>query len=139
MTLPPRIPPLAARLVACLAALAADPKPSPKPSGPQIDGAFHKVILDTDRDQDGDGQVEDTVVNPMEIAVAPDGRVFFIERSGLLKVWSPTTQTSTIAGTLKVFTELEDGLLGIALDPKFAKNSWIYLFYSDPQTHTNDT
>ena len=69
-------------LGACLAALAADPKPSPKPSGPQIDGAFHKVILDTDRDQDGDGQVEDTVVNPMEIAVAPDGRVFFIERSG---------------------------------------------------------
>lgn len=126
-------------LGACLAALAADPKPGPKPSGPQVDGAFHKVILDTDRDQDGDGQVEDTVVNPMEIAVAPDGRVFFIERSGLLKVWSPTTQASTIAGTLKVFTELEDGLLGIALDPKFAKNSWIYLFYSDPQTHTNDT
>ena len=44
-------------LGACLAALAADPKPSPKPSGPQIDGAFHKVILDTDRDQDGDGGV----------------------------------------------------------------------------------
>ena len=125
-------------LGACLAALAADPKPGPKPSGPQIDGAFHKVILDTDRDQDGDGQAEDTVVNPMEIAVAPDGRVFFIERSGLLKVWNPTTKASSIAGTLQVFTELEDGLLGIALDPKFAKNSWIYLFYSDPQTRTND-
>ena len=60
-------------LGACLIGLGADPKPSPKPSGPQVDGGFHKVILDTDRDQDGDGQPEDTVVNPMEIAVAPDG------------------------------------------------------------------
>ena len=112
----------------------ADPKPSPKPSGPQVDGAFHKVILDTDRDQDGDGQPEDTVVNPMEIALAPDGRVFFIERAGLLKVWNPKTRATTVAGTLKVYTELEDGLLGIALDPKFARNPWIYLFYSVPET-----
>ena len=119
--------------------LGADPKPGPKPSGPQVDGAFHKVILDSDRDLDGDGQPEDTVINPMEIAVAPDGRVFFIERAGILKVWNPSTKTSTVAGTLKVFTELEDGLLGIALDPQFARNSWIYLFYSDPQTRTNAT
>lgn len=121
-------------LGACPPSLGADPKPSPKPSGPQTDGAFHKVILDTDRDQDGDGQPEDTVVNPMEIAVAPDGRVFFIERAGLLKVWDPKTRATTVAGTLKVYTELEDGLLGIALDPKFARNSWIYLFYSVPET-----
>ena len=126
-------------LGACLIGLGADPKPGPKPSGPQVDGAFHKVILDSDRDQDGDGQPEDTVVNPMEIAVAPDGRVFFIERSGLLKVWSPTTKASSVVGTLPVYTELEDGLLGIALDPNFAKNSWLYLFYSDPQTRTNAT
>jgi hypothetical protein len=89
-------------LGACLIGLGADPKPSPKPSGPQVDGGFHKVILDTDRDQDGDGQPEDTVVNPMEIAVAPDGRVFFIERSGLLKMWSPTTKASSVVGTLPV-------------------------------------
>ena len=90
--------------------LGADPKPSPKPSGPQTDGAFRKVVLDSDRDLDADGQPEDTVINPMEIAVAPDGRVFFIERAGTLKVWNPSSRTSSVVGTLQVYSELEDGL-----------------------------
>jgi cytochrome c len=115
-------------------ALAADDKPGPKPSGPQTDGAFHKVILEADRDLDGDGKIDDVIADPMEIAVAEDGRVFFIERAGVLKVWNPKTKATTVAATLPVFHELEDGLLGIALDPKFSRNHWIYLFYSNPVT-----
>lgn len=52
------------------------PKPSgPIPSGPQTDGAFRKVILDSDRETDGEWR--DTVIDPMEMAVAPDGRVLW--------------------------------------------------------------
>jgi cytochrome c len=112
----------------------AEDKPSPKPSGPQVDGAFRKVILDADRDLDGDGRIDDVLVDPMEIAVAGDGRVFFIERAGVLKVWNPGTGKTSVAGRVPVFSQLEDGLLGLALDPAFSRNGWIYLFYSSPET-----
>ena len=135
----PRLPLGSAVLGVLLATalLHAEDKPTPKPSGPQTDGNFHKVILEADRDLDGDGKIDDVIVDPMEIAVANDGRVFFIERAGVLKVWKPETKTTTVLGKLKVFSELEDGLLGIALDPKFSKNHWIYLFYSNHETGTD--
>ena len=114
-------------------AFAADEKPGP--TGPQSDGSYRKVILDADRDIDGDGKIDDVLVDPMELAVATDGRVFYAERAGSLKVWSPKTKTSVVVATLKVFSELEDGLLGVALDPKFTQNNWVYLFYSEPETH----
>ena len=127
-----------AQLAACLGlvvftSLAAD-KPAPLPSGPQADGAFRKVILDADRDLNGDGAVDDVILDPLEIAVAPDGRVFCIERAGVVKIWKPDTKATVVAGKLEVFKELEDGLLGIALDPKFAQNGWVYLFHSEPAT-----
>ena len=116
-----------------LAAPAAE-KSVPLPSGPQADGAFRKVILESDKDTNGDGQIEDTLKDPMELAVAPDGRVFYAERSGIVKVWKPETKTSVDIGTIKVYDQLEDGLLGITLDPQFARNGWIYLFHSLPET-----
>ena len=127
---------VASTSLAVLAALtlsAAD-KPQPKPSGPQSDGVFHKVVLDADRDLDGDGTIDDVLVDPMEIATAPDGRVFLIERSGVVKIWKPDTKATVVAAKLEVFKELEDGLIGIALDPKFAENHWVYLFHSEPGT-----
>jgi cytochrome c len=124
------LPALAGALLS--ASLHAEEKPGP--TGPQSDPPFRKVILDSDRDMDGDGKIDDVLVNPMELAVATDGRVFFIERAGTLKVWKPETKTSVVLGKLKVFDGLEDGLLGIALDPKFPQNGWIYLFYSEPET-----
>ncbi len=105
------------------------------PAVAKSEGQFRKVVLDGDRDLDGDGKFEDTVVDAMELAVAGDGRVYFVERAGIIKVWKPTTQTTTIIGKLPVFTELEDGLLGITLDPSFLKNGHIYLFHSDPVTY----
>ena len=120
-------------LLAALTLSAAD-KPQPKPSGPQSDGPFRKVILDADRDLDGDGSIEDVVVDPMEIATAPDGRVFLIERSGVVKIWKPDTKATVVAAKIEVFKELEDGLIGIALDPKFSDNHWVYLFHSEPET-----
>lgn len=87
-------------------------------AGVTIDGNFQKVVLDAN------------VSNPMELDIAPDGRVFFIERGGNLKIWKPDTSATVTAGTLSVYTGQENGLLGITLDPDFANNQWLYLFYS---------
>ncbi len=70
---------------------------------------------------------------PLELDVAPDGRVFFIELAGKLKIYHPATGEITVAATLDVFTDQENGLLGFALDPDFEKNGWLYLLHS-PQS-----
>lgn len=68
---------------------------------------------------------------PMELAVAPDGRVFWVERHGELKRYDPRTKQTKLITKLPVRYRSEDGLLGIALDPKFAQNGWIYLYFSE--------
>jgi cytochrome c len=69
---------------------------------------------------------------PMELAVAPDGRVFYIELEGQLKVYDPRTRQVALVGEIEVTTIQENGLIGLALDPDFAQNRWIYLQYSPP-------
>lgn len=71
---------------------------------------------------------------PMELEVAPDGRIFWNEISGKLKLWKPGGQIVEV-GTVPVFGAQENGFLGFALDPKFAQNQFIYLFYS-PTNYT---
>ncbi len=107
----------------------------PIPTGPQTDGAFRKVILESDAQIDG--QFADTLKDPMELAVAPDGRVFFAQRDGTVKLIKPGAKESIVIAKLPVFTGLEDGMLGITLDPNFSKNNWIYLNRSLPDTTTN--
>lgn len=67
---------------------------------------------------------------PMELEVAPDGRIFFNEINGKLKVWKPDSREVVEVGELPVFTAQENGFLGFALDPRFSQNHYIYLFYS---------
>lgn len=116
--------------LALLSLQAADPTPSAP-----TNSLFRKVVIEADHDRDGDGKPEDTLPDIMEIAVAKDGRVFYIERAGAVRMWKPPTQSSVTLGSLSVYKELEDGLLGITLDPAFTRNGWIYLFYSEPETH----
>lgn len=67
---------------------------------------------------------------PMELELSPDGRIFFNEISGNLRIWKPDTRAVVDAGKLTVSTDQENGFLGFALDPKFRETGWIYLFYS---------
>lgn len=67
---------------------------------------------------------------PMEIAIADDGGVVVVERKGAIKYYDPATGAVSLVHTMKVFSGLEDGLLGVALDPEYAKNKFIYFFYS---------
>lgn len=89
---------------------------------------FTKVVLGGNLDE------------PMELTVLDDGRVIFIERRGTVKLYSPTNGETKVIAKIPVNTkylikegkakEAEDGLLGIAHDPDFGKNGWIYLYYS---------
>lgn len=71
------------------------------------------------------------LANPMEIAVAPDHRVFIAEKvSGKIRVYDPATGQVTDAGQVPVFSAPHEGLLGIALDPGFAANHFVYVYYT---------
>ncbi|MCB9332317.1 MAG: ThuA domain-containing protein [Lewinellaceae bacterium] len=70
---------------------------------------------------------------PMEFDMFPDGKILLIERRGAIKIFNPNTGLMTIAYKLPVHDGHEDGLLGLALDPNWADNHWIYLYYSPPE------
>ncbi len=70
------------------------------------------------------------LTRPMELDVASNGTIYFIELDGNLRRLLPGATKSEIIGTLKVFTAQESGLIGLALDPDFDSNRRLYLQYS---------
>ena len=67
---------------------------------------------------------------PMHLEFGPDGRIWFNEYLGALKIYDPKTKRVTLVTEIEVFKTLENGFLAFALDPKFAENHWIYFLYS---------
>ena len=70
------------------------------------------------------------LTEPMEFDMLPDGKVIFVERRGAIKLFNPGTGLVSTAYKLPVHSEYEDGLMGVALDPHWTQNHWIYLYYS---------
>lgn len=67
---------------------------------------------------------------PMELDELPNEGILFIERLGLIKLYNFKTRQVEMVGEIDVFNKNEDGLLGLAVDPNYEKNNWIYLYYS---------
>ncbi|HEY8894158.1 MAG TPA: PQQ-dependent sugar dehydrogenase, partial [Niastella sp.] len=78
-------------------------------------------------------QVTASLSNPTAMAFTPDGRVLICQQSGQLRVVKNGSLLSTPAVTLSVNTSGERGLIGVAVDPNFTTNQYIYLYY----THTS--
>jgi glucose/arabinose dehydrogenase len=78
---------------------------------------FRKVILDS-----APGE-------PIGLAVLPDGSVLHTTRTGSL-VWHDLNADKHVAATLDVYTHDEEGLQGVAIDPDYEQNHWVYLYYS---------
>lgn len=67
---------------------------------------------------------------PMELEVLDNFDVLFIERAGKIRKFVAQSGEVEEIGFLDVYSQAEDGLLGLAKDPKFKENQWIYLYYS---------
>ena len=85
---------------------------------PPEENRFSKKILSNDLNE------------PMELAVAPDGRVFFIERAGKFYMYDPKTESTKLLYDfpVKAVDKYLNGLLGITIDPDFANNNFLYFF-----------
>ena len=81
---------------------------------------------------------------PMAMTFLPGNKVLVIERKGGVKLILEDTKETLDAGWIEVNTkytnkegstrEAEEGVMGIVADPDFSKNSWIYIYYADPET-----
>ncbi|GAA0666303.1 hypothetical protein GCM10009535_52570 [Streptomyces thermocarboxydovorans] len=104
-------------------AQAARPDPAPPPASD-----FQKVTLN---DRPGE---------PMALAVLPDRRVLHTARTGEVRIHDPKSGVNFLAADMKkspagLYQHDEEGVQGIAIDPDFRKNHWVYLYYS-PRLNT---
>lgn len=73
--------------------------------------------------------VAENLTIPWSIDFAPDGRIFFTERIGNVRIIENGELIEEPALTLKV-ERREGGALGLALDPNFDENHYVYLYYT---------
>jgi glucose/arabinose dehydrogenase len=79
---------------------------------------------------------------PVSLKFAPDGRIFFTEKdTGSIRIilQNGTLLATPFATVSPIFTDGEAGLLGIALDPSFSSNGYVYVYFTDrdPQNYTH--
>ena len=81
---------------------------------------------------------------PTEISVLPNLDVLVVQRRGEIYLYKNDAKKLKQAGFLNVYWKTdaphvnsEEGLLGVKADPDFAKNHFVYVFYSAPDTALN--
>jgi glucose/arabinose dehydrogenase len=77
-------------------------------------------------------QVTSGLSNPTAMAFAPDGRLFIAQQEGTLRVVKDGALLAAPFVSLTTDPNGERGLLGIAFDPAFASNQFVYLYYTVP-------
>jgi glucose/arabinose dehydrogenase len=108
--------------VACVAALGLAIFQAPAQAHPVDPAGFQQVTL---------AKGEPEVGEPMSLAVLPDRSVLHTARNGTLRRTTASGDTAVV-GNLAVYTHDEEGLQGVGVDPGFATNRFIYLYYAPP-------
>ncbi|MEZ4694930.1 MAG: ThuA domain-containing protein [Rhodothermales bacterium] len=84
------------------------------------DNRFAKTVLDQNLNE------------PMELDFLDASRIIFVERGGDVKVHDLLENNTRIVGHVPTMHAREEGLLGVAVDPNYSSNKWVYFAYSDP-------
>ena len=77
--------------------------------------------------------VANGLANPWSLAFLPDGAMLVTERPGRLRVIrNGVLDPKPVAGVPEVYSLRLDGLMDMALHPRFAENRLVYLAYAKP-------
>ena len=81
---------------------------------------------------------------PTEMTVLPNLDILVTQRRGEIMLYKSDTKKVKQAGFLNAYFKTaapginaEEGVLGLAKDPDFAKNNWIYIYYSPIDSSVN--
>jgi len=81
---------------------------------------------------------------PTEMAILPNLDILVAQRRGELMLYSQSDQSLKQVGALDVYSKTstpgvnaEEGILGLAPDPDFKNNNFIYVYYSPTDTSVN--
>lgn len=69
---------------------------------------------------------------PTLMSFTPEGRIVIAQQNGKVKVWSGAAVSSTPYLSLNVASSSDRGVLGIAYDPAYATNRYVYVYYHRP-------
>ncbi len=80
-------------------------------------------------------RVAEGITGATAMEIAPDGGIFLCEQTGTLRVFRDGQLKPEPVLTLKVDSYWERGLIGIAIDPQFEKNHYLYVCYVTPDPY----
>lgn len=127
---------LVAQTVSTAACTPDPPTPTSTPGTPSPPPVASSGVFTT---RDGVRFRVETVATGLEVpwafAIAPDGRLFITERRGRVRILNSANGTAELAltiGDVLANEADEAGLMGLALDPEFATNRFVYLQYTAP-------
>ncbi|WP_411275482.1 ThuA domain-containing protein [Daejeonella sp.] len=85
-----------------------------------------------------------TLFEPTEMTILPNLDVLIVQRRGEILLYKNQTKNISEIASLSVYSKTsvpgvnaEEGILGIAADPKFKENNFIYIYYSPSDTSVN--
>ncbi len=88
--------------------------------------------------------VQGEFFEPTEMTILPNFDILVIQRRGEILLYKNETKKLKQAGFLNAYwktstpnVNAEEGLLGIAKDPNYSKNNYVYIFYSPADTSVN--
>ena len=79
-----------------------------------------------------DQLVSSSLAGPVAVAALSDGRTVVLEQGGRVRLVLNGVLQATPALTLSVCANGERGLLGVAPDPAFGSNGFVYLYFTRP-------
>ncbi len=80
----------------------------------------------------------DGLTEPSSLAMTPAGQILITERTtGMLRMVEGGELASAAVCTVGVNATGEGGLLGVAVDPDFGRNGFIYLYYTSSASNRN--
>jgi glucose/arabinose dehydrogenase/cytochrome c551/c552 len=104
-----------------------------KTQNPPEDNRFTKTQL-----------VSGEFFEPTEMTILPNFDILVTQRRGEIMLFKSETKKVKQVGFLDVYyktksggANAEEGLLGLSKDPDFAKNNWIYMYYSPADSAVN--
>jgi glucose/arabinose dehydrogenase len=82
-------------------------------------------------------QIAGGITSPTAMAFAPDGRIFVTQQGGRVRVVKDGALLAAPFLAVTVDSSGERGLLGVAFDPDFAANRFVYVYYTatSPTVH----